>query len=322
LLLVVLAASNVTHAQNLARVSVIAFPGVGSWPIRVAQEKGYFAQTGIEVTLTPTPNSVFQMTNLIEGKFDIAMTACDNMIAYMEGQGEVPVSTRPDLFIFMGGSPTVLSLVSSPDIKSYDDLRGKTVAVDAVTTGYAFVLFDLLKRQGLGLSDYKVEGIGGTLARWQALRERKVAATLLTAPFNLMAQTSGYPILQYAKDVYGHYEESIATTRRSWAAANEEKLKSYLKAYVAAVEWLRDRQNKHEAIAILRKHFPQISPELGASAYEDFIGPRGVAPKAQLDIAGMRKVLELRSEYGQPKRALTDPAVYYDLKYYEAAIRP
>jgi hypothetical protein len=35
----------------------------------------------------------------------------------------------------------------------------------------------------------------------------------------------------------------------------------------------------------------------------------------------MRKVLELRSEYGRPKKILTDPARYYDLKYYEAAIR-
>src|SRR5215831_1972949 len=83
-------------AQNLQAVSVIAFPGTGNWPIRIAQDKGYFAQAGIEVTLTPTPNSVFQMTNLIEGKFDIAMTAVDNVIAYEEGQGEVAVSRKPE----------------------------------------------------------------------------------------------------------------------------------------------------------------------------------------------------------------------------------
>jgi ABC-type nitrate/sulfonate/bicarbonate transport system substrate-binding protein len=93
-------------AQNLQAVSVIAFPGTGNWPIRIAQDKGYFVQAGIEVTLTPTPNSVFQMTNLIEGKFDIAMTAVDNVIAYEEGQGEAAVSTAPDLFVFMGGSPS------------------------------------------------------------------------------------------------------------------------------------------------------------------------------------------------------------------------
>src|ERR1700726_1047903 len=89
-------------AQNLEPVSVIVFPGGFNWPIWVAQEKGYFAEGGIEVKLTPTPNSVFQLTNLIEGKFDMGVTAIDNVIAYMEGQGEVPASIHPDLFVFMG----------------------------------------------------------------------------------------------------------------------------------------------------------------------------------------------------------------------------
>jgi ABC-type nitrate/sulfonate/bicarbonate transport system substrate-binding protein len=88
-------------AQNLEPVSVIVFPGGFNWPIWAAQEKGYFAEGGIEVRLTPTPSSVFQLTGLIEGRFDIAETAVDNVIAYMEGQGEASVSVKPDLFVFM-----------------------------------------------------------------------------------------------------------------------------------------------------------------------------------------------------------------------------
>ena len=160
-------ASSQPTGQGLDPVSVIAFPGAGNWLIRIAQGKGYFAQGGIEVSLTPTPNSVFQMTNLIEGRFDIAMTAIDNVIAYLEGQGEVALSTQPDLFVFMGGSPAIPALVTLPEIKTYQELKGRTLAVDAVKTGYAFVLYDLLKRNGLQPSDYKVEPAGGTTARWQ-----------------------------------------------------------------------------------------------------------------------------------------------------------
>ena len=308
-------------AQNLQAVSVIAFPGTGNWPIRIAQEKGYFAQAGIEVNLTPTPNSVFQMTNLIDGKFDIGMTAVDNVIAYAEGQGEVAVSREPDLFVFMGGSPSIPVLVTIPEVKTTQELKGKTLAVDAITTGYAFVLFDLLKRSGLELSEYEVESAGGTLARWQGMRERKYAAAILTSPFDLIAKANGFNVLQYARDVYGHYEESVAVARRAWAQANEQKLVAYSKAYVSAVEWLRDPINKEEAISILRKHFPELSPELAAATYANFTGPRGLAAKAQLDIAGIGKVLELRSEYARPKKTLSDPSRYYDLRYYEAAIR-
>jgi len=80
-------------------VNLIVFPGGFNWPIYVAQEKGLFVKHGIDVVVTPTPNSVFQLTNLIGGKFDIAMTAIDNLIAYREGQGEAPVP-GPDLFAF------------------------------------------------------------------------------------------------------------------------------------------------------------------------------------------------------------------------------
>jgi len=314
-------ASSTASAQNLQAVSVIAFPGTGNWPIRIAQEKGYFAQAGIEVNLTPTPNSVFQMTNLIDGKFDIGMTAVDNVIAYAEGQGEVAVSREPDLFVFMGGSPSIPVLVTIPEVKTTQELKGKTLAVDAITTGYAFVLFDLLKRSGLELSEYEVESAGGTLARWQGMRERKYAAAILTSPFDLIAKANGFNVLQYARDVYGHYEESVAVARRAWAQANEQKLVAYSKAYVSAVEWLRDPINKEEAISILRKHFPELSPELAAATYANFTGPRGIAAKAQLDIAGIGKVLELRSEYARPKKTLGDPSRYYDLRYYEAAIQ-
>src|SRR5882762_8832545 len=86
-------------APSLKAVNLIVFPGGFNWPIWVAKEKGFFARNGIEVNITPTPSSVFQLTNLIDGKFDIAMTAIDNLIAYREGQGEDPVQ-GPDLIAF------------------------------------------------------------------------------------------------------------------------------------------------------------------------------------------------------------------------------
>src|SRR5260221_7920911 len=134
-------------------VNLIVFPGGFNWPVWVAQEKGLFANHGIEVRVTPTPNSVFQLTGLIEGRFDIAMTAIDNLIAYREGQGEARIE-GPDLIAFMGGDNGFLRLVSVPEVKSIGELRNKTVSVDARTTGYAFVLFEMLERGGLTLDRY------------------------------------------------------------------------------------------------------------------------------------------------------------------------
>ena len=204
-------------AQQLQPVSVIVFPGGFNWPIWIAQEKGYFAKDGIEVKLTNTPNSVFQLTNLIDGKFDIAMTAIDNVIAYMEGQGEAPTASTPDLVVFMGGDNGFLSLVTVPEVKAYADLKGRTVMVDALTTGYAFVLFDMLKRNGLQKGDYKVEKAGGVMARWEAIKEKKHDGTMLITPFDILAKANGLNVLQYAIDLYGNYQGLVAASRRAWA---------------------------------------------------------------------------------------------------------
>lgn len=311
--------ANSTHAQTLQPISVIVFPGGFNWPIWVAQEKGYFSKNGVEVKLTPTPNSVFQLTNLIEGTFDIGVTAIDNVIAYMEGQGEVPVATQPDLFIFMGGDNGLLSLATVPEVKSYADLKGKTVSVDAVTTGYAFVLFDLLRRNGLKMGDYKIEKAGGVLARWEALKEKKHDGTMLLAPFDVLAKANGFNILQRAIDVYGNYQGLAGAARRSWARENRDKLVGYIRGYRAGLAWLFDPANKEEAIAILRKNLTQMSPEIAAQSYAVLVNPQGFAADGALDIAGTRRVLELRSQYGEPKKTLADPMKYYDASYFEAA---
>ena len=37
------------------------------------------------------------MAGLIDGDYDIAMTAADNVVAYVEGQGEAEFQADPDL---------------------------------------------------------------------------------------------------------------------------------------------------------------------------------------------------------------------------------
>jgi ABC-type nitrate/sulfonate/bicarbonate transport system substrate-binding protein len=308
------------QAQKTQPLSVIVFPGGFNWPIWAAQEQGYFANAGVEVKLTNTPNSVFQLTNLIDGKFDIAMTAIDNVIAYMEGQGEAPVATTPDLFAFMGGDNGLLSLAVVPDVKTYADLKGRILSVDAMTTGYAFVLFDLLRRNGLEMGDYKVEKAGGVLARWEALKEKKHDGTMLLTPFDILAKAAGFNILQYAIDVYGHYQGLVAATRRGWAKDNPEQLEGYIRGYVHGLAWLAEPANKEAAIAVLRKNLPQMSPELAAQSYAVLINPRGFSPRAEIDLEGVNTVLALRSRYGEPKKALADPGKYYDPQYYRAAL--
>lgn len=304
-----------------ATLEVIVFAGGFNWPIWAAQKQGYFARNGIDVHLTPTPGSEYQLKNLIEGKFDLGMTAIDNVIAYSEGQGEAQVSVTPDLVVVMGGDNGFLRLVGMPAVKSYADLRGKELTVDARTTGYAFVLEKMLQKGGLKESDYELVKAGGVLQRFEDLMLQKHAATLLLSPFEVAAQAKGFNLLGNAIDVLGHYQGLVGATRRAWAREHRAELVGYIRGYVAGLDWLYDGANRDAAIALFREHLPNMSPELAAKSYEILLDPKtGFTRGAAIDMAGVDTVLALRSEYGEPRKTLLDPTKYIDLGYYQQAL--
>jgi ABC-type nitrate/sulfonate/bicarbonate transport system substrate-binding protein len=310
------------NGQAAAQVTVNVFPGGFNWPSFVGVEKGFFERNGVRVTLQETPNSVAQMMGLSEGKFDIAITAVDNIVAYVEGQGEAPLGAQPEFFAFMGSDSGFLSLVADPEIKSFADLRGKTFSVDARTTGYAFVLFDMLRRNGLSERDYRIETVGGMVQRWDALQKRKQDATLLSTPFNILARQQHFNQLAQAVDVIGPYQGNVAATRRSWARANRSKVIAFIRGYVEAIDWLYDRSNREESIRILLKNLPQMTPELAQQSYAELLDPRnGFFSKGRVNLQGLRTVLTLRTRYAEPKKNLAEPTKYYDPSYYDAAMR-
>ena len=310
-------------AQIPSEVTVNVFPGGFNWAIYVAQERGLFENNGIRVKVQATPGSVAQMTGLSEGKFDIAMTAVDNIVAYVEGQGEAPIGPQSEFFAFMGSDTGFLSLVTAPDLKAIADLKGRTLSVDALTTGYAFVLLDILLRNGLHDGDYSVAKVGGMVQRWTALRERKQDGTMLSTPYNILAKAEGFTQLAQATKVIGHYQGNVAAARRSWAAANKDKVIAYIRGYVAAIDWLYDRSNRDEAVRLLRQNLPQMSQDLAERSYDELLDPEdGFFRQGRMDMEGLKTVLDLRSRYGKPAKLLGDPMKYYDPAFHAAAIAP
>src|SRR6516164_9798337 len=308
-------------AQIPSEVTVNVFPGGFNWAIYVAQERGLFENNGIRVKVQATPGSVAQMTGLSEGKFDIAMTAVDNIVAYVEGQGEAPIDPQSEFFAFMGSDTGFLSLVTAPDVKAIADLKGRTLSVDALTTGYAFVLLDILLRNGLHDGDYSVDKVGGMVQRWTSLRERKQDGTMLSTPYNILAKAEGFTQLAQATKVIGHYQGNVAAARRSWAAANKDKVIAYIRGYVAAIDWLYDRSNRDEAVRLLRKNLPQMSQDLAERSYDELLDPRdGFFRQGRMDMEGLKTVLDLRSRYGRPAKLLDHPMKYYDSAFHAAAI--
>ena len=72
----------------------------------------------------------------------------DTIFAYQKGTGEIELDREPGFFIAMGATQTELCFVTNPDIKFFADLKGNTIAMDVLTTGFAFVLHQMLENAG------------------------------------------------------------------------------------------------------------------------------------------------------------------------------
>lgn len=302
------------------RLRAIVFPGGFNWPIWVAQEKGFFEREGLTVEITPTPGSVYQMTHLVAGDFDIAHTAFDNVVAYVEGQGEKPVEGQPDLISFMGGDNGLLRLITIPEVTSYEDLKGRQLSVDAMTTGYSFVLREMLASSGIGEGDYELVPVGGVMQRWETLMKGEQAGTLLVTPFEVLARSQRFNVLGNAIDVLGHYQGYVGTASRAWAQEHEDELVSYVRAYLAGLDWLYNTANREQAAIDLLMHNTSLPSKVAKEAYTILIDPiHGISPSATLDMEGVRTVLDLRNRYVELDEPLTDPTKYVDLTYYNQA---
>ena len=306
---------------SLTPVRVIAFPGAPNLPTFAAIELGFFKAEGIAVDLTMTGSSVEQARRTANGEFDIICTAFDNVVAYSEGQGAAGLDVNPDYVVISGATQLELSLIVSPEIKAFANLKGNTLALDALATGFAFVLDEMLTQAGIDKSECPYVAVGATPQRWQSVKAGDHAGTLTIEPFTSIAQKSGFSVLQRSSDLFKSYQGGVVATRRSTLAQSSGKVSGFLRGYLRAVAWVLDPENRASAETILQHQMPEIQPFALKSVMNSLLAPSsGLTPRGAVLPEGMDKVLDLRSKYGSGIVALTNHKKYLDLTLHQEIV--
>lgn len=302
-------------------LKLICFPGAPNLPIFAALEKGWFTDNGVNVALTTTPSSAFQAENLANGTFHIAGTAFDNVVAYREKQGAVVIDPVPDFFAFMGATQIELALVCAKDVKAVADLKGRSIALDALATGFAFVLYEMLARAGVKQGEVTMAAVGATPQRWESVRAGTHAATLTIEPFTSIARAQGFNVVETSTNMFASYQGGAFAARYSWASANADALKGFIRGYLKGLDWTLDAANRDDAVKLLLANMDGIKPEVAPKVVANLVNPRsGLTPKAAFLPDGVATVLELRRRYGGGK-ANADAARYIDTSFYDAAVK-
>jgi NitT/TauT family transport system substrate-binding protein len=316
-ILLTLACFAATAAWAQTPLKVKMFPGAQALPALAAASQGMFERHGLKVEILFTVNSDEQRAGLAKGEFEIAQAAVDNAVAMVE-------LAKEDVVIVTGGDSSMNELIVQPEVRSYADLKGQTLLVDAPNTAYALQLKKILLMNGLKEgADYQIYPIGGTGLRLRGMKEdKKYKAAMLNLPFSLDAKASGLKSMGRATDLIGPYQANGTFVLRKWGTAHRDLLERYIAGLIEGTRWALAPANKDAAVTILAERL-KVSRDFAAQTWQLMTDPKfGIAKDARFDMQGFRNVLALRAEIeGSWGGKAPAPGRYIDLSYYEGAMK-
>ena len=274
----------------------------------VARARGVFAANGLDVDVMATPNSTDQMRGLSQGSWEIVSTAFDNVLGWSGREGAEIVAVAQ---VAQGIS---LPVFVRPEIKSWSDLRAKPLAVDAVDTAYALVLRRILLAHGLDLDrgDYQLLPKGATGQRLDSMKREETFAGILNPPWDAQATAAGMARFGDHREVLPDYPGGVFAIRRQWGADHRELLVRFLRIWDDTRAWACDSKI-HEQVVKTIAEAEKLDDKAAANRL------RQLPKNGQLNIAGLRTVLDLRVQFSLTPPMGTELMRYYDESFYREA---
>ena len=240
-LVFVLAASAVAKDRLAIGYSSASGVFAGLW---VAQEGRLFEKYDIESRLVLIASGSLMVQAMLGGDLPIAGAA---------GSAAVDASLGGADVVMFGSMVKVPAfyIMALPEIKTIDDLRGKSVGVTRFGSSTDFTMRYILRKQGLEPGrDVTLIQTGDLFAAAAMLRTRAIVAAPFSSPANLRAEEAGAKILMNMGKAGVYFPHDAFMARRSFINTNEDLTRRFLKAYGEGVHRLfTDRELSRRAIA-------------------------------------------------------------------------
>ncbi len=226
-------------AQTI-RVGTIS-QSINNWPLWIAQSKGFFDAEGVDVKVTVTGESEHQLDMVDAEQLEIFHQAADHFVREIEdGKDYVIIHTI---------TRAANDLIVRPEYNSYEELRGKIIALDNLQTGYWLLYRKVLQKYGLNPGDYRLSPeSGGPRNRMKKVVDNEAQFTYMNAPASVQAELDGFTRMTNLAEHFPEFPASSIGGRKTWIEANRDQVIAYLRGYIRASEWLRDPANREEAI--------------------------------------------------------------------------
>jgi ABC-type nitrate/sulfonate/bicarbonate transport system substrate-binding protein len=294
--------------NDVVRVGIVteAFFYIPYW---VGVLHGFYAAENLAVEIVNL-GGIDQVTDALKrGDIEIGVGSPEHVIHDVELGGPLRM---------IGGnvnSPTHY-LIAQPEIKSLNDLKGRTIGVSSLSGGTSSMFIHLLDQAGLKYpADYTLVVAGAVPPRHTELMERRIDAAMQTDPHNYLAEDAGLSNLGAVSSWIPHFQFVSVNVSLDWAVPNVDQCVRFLAATIRASHWVFE--NKEEAADLVSQRMG-IARKYAVRSWDDHFASKALPidlrlsfPSIATDLAMMKKDRWSTIKIGDE----AEPIKYVDLSY-------
>jgi ABC-type nitrate/sulfonate/bicarbonate transport system substrate-binding protein len=225
-------------------------------PLTVARERGYFQQEGLNVELVLMP-AALNIKVLLAGEIGYASTVGSAVVAAVRG-----IDVR---VVMLFVDRPLLDLVAAPEINSIADLKGRVIGISSRGGLHDVTISKMLQQSGVDPAQATLLVVGGQGAMLAAVMSGRISAGLLNPPHNFLGYNQGLKNLGFAGSYIRIPSTGLVTTRER-LERSPDQVRRMTRALARARVFARD--NKAQAVPILKKFLQLADEELAAKIYE------------------------------------------------------
>lgn len=222
-------------------------------PAKLAERLGYFKDEGLDVAILNEPAGVDAEVELIAGSVQGVVGFYDHCID-LQGKGESIESV-----VQFSQAPGEVELVSTkhPEIKSFADVKGKTLGVTGLGSSTNFLTQYLAVKNGVPLGAFTSLGVGAGTTFIAAMEQDKIQAGMTTEPtVSRLLKSGEAKVLLDMRSMEstkaalgGTYPAASLYMETSWVNSHKETTQKLANAFVKTLKFI----NTHSAAEIADK---------------------------------------------------------------------
>ncbi len=257
-LLLGLTAASARHAAAGTYIAYISDSTSSSVIFWLAKDMGIYKKHGLDLDLVFINGSVRGLQSLIAGDLGYSGAVGTGVInAKLAGADVAIIQSQMNTLPYF--------IVGNPNIKSPEQLKGKSAAVHIPGTSADFALRLALAKVGVAYKDIKAVTVGGGPARLAATMTGQMDFTVVTDGEKLQAEKAGLKvIIDMAKFKVPFQFNCTATTRKK-IRENPDEVRRVVFAMAESIHFFKT--HKDESIKVMQKYTRGLGRDVLDGAY-------------------------------------------------------